>query len=163
MTGGRTGLRPDEMRVPPWTGLAAWLLEIDRQQRMMRASQKLYRRYDATARSLTAARIRREIDLAVMVELQGRLDRARRPSPDLHGLERVWSRSELGILLVEATNRAAQLRIGRLRPRPKGPTFDPDLLPDDRLLFLIQHHHDLAVVEMLRGERARRSALSQGG
>lgn len=36
------------MKVPPFGGLAAWLAEIDRQARLMRPSQRLYKRLDRT-------------------------------------------------------------------------------------------------------------------
>jgi hypothetical protein len=46
------------MRVPAFRGVAAWLVEIDRQARLMRPRRPLYDRFDATARLLTADRIR---------------------------------------------------------------------------------------------------------
>lgn len=145
------------MIVPPFTTLAAWLAEIDRQGALMRPRSRLYERFDRTARTLTPGRIRRADDPVAIAELVGRLRAARRPwGHDLHELDRVWSRAELGVLLTEAVNRQRQLAIGRVTPRPKGRPLDPRRLPDDRLDHLIQHHRDLQVVEALRAERRRR-------
>lgn len=148
------------MIVPPFTTLAAWLVEIDRQGAVMRARSRLYERFDRTARTLTPGRIRREDDPVAIADLVGRLRAARYPwGHDLHELDRVWSRAELGVLITEAVNRQRQLAIGRVTPRPKGPSLDPRRLPDDRLEHLIQHHRDLQVVEALRAERRRREIL----
>ena len=150
---GRTGL----MRTPPWRGLAAWLLEIDRQVALMRSRRALYERFDATARLLTGERIRACCDGAAMAALEPRLRAARHPGGHaLRGLDRVWSRAELGVLVTEAINRGRQLAMGRLRPRAKGPSLDPSRLPDERLDGLIQRHWDLDMVEALRAERPRR-------
>lgn len=146
------------MAVPPFRTLAAWLVEIDRQAALMRPRRLLYERFDRTARTLTPGRIRRADDVAALAELVGRLRAARRPGGhELHGLDRVWSRAELGALITEAVNRGRQLAIGRLAPRLKGPRLDPRRLPDDRLDHLIQHHCDLQLVEALRAERRRRA------
>lgn len=148
------------MIIPPFTTLAAWLAEIDRQGALMRPRSRLYERFDRTARSLTPGRIRRADDAVAIAELVGRLRAARYPwSHDLHELDRVWSRAELGVLITEAVNRQRQLAIGRVTPRSKGPSLDPRRLPDDRLEHLIQHHRDLLVVEALRAERRRREIL----
>lgn len=148
------------MIVPPFTSLAAWLMEIDRQGALMRPRRRLYERFDRTARTLTPGRIRRAEDPVAIADLVGRLRAARYPwGHELHDLDRVWSRAELGVLLTEAVNRQRQLAIGRVTPRPKGPQFDPRRLPDDRLEHLIQHHRDLRIVEALRAERRRRETL----
>lgn len=123
----------------------------------MRARRSLYHRFEATARQLTVERIRACRDVPAILRLVDRLSAARYPSGFLHDLDRVWTRAELGELLVEATNRRTLLAIGRDRPRQKGPTLDPRRLPDDRLDHLIQSHRDLAVVEALREERERRT------
>lgn len=86
-----------------------------------------------------------------------RLSAARYPTGDLHGLERVWSRADLGTLIVEATNRQTLLGLGRDTPRAKGPALDPRRLPDDRLDHLIQSHRNIDIVNALRGERERRA------
>ena len=149
------------MVVPPWRGLRGWLEEIDRQLNLMRPSTPHYRRFDATARLLpwSACATR---DAEALEETATRLSEARRPCGyelrDLHG---VCSRAELGTLLVEAVNRKRLLAMGRDRSKPQGPALDPRRLPDDRLQVLIQTHRDMAVVEALRAERARRSI--QGG
>ena len=78
-----------------------------------------------------------------------------------HDLNRVWSRAELGVLLVEARNRGRLLAMRRSAPKPKGPRLDPSRLPADRLEMLIQTHRDMAVAEALRAERARRAGLER--
>ncbi len=148
------------MIVPPFSTLAAWLVEIDRQGALMRPRSRLYERFDRTARTLTPGRIRRTEDPVAIGELVRWLREARYPGGhNLHGLDRVWSRAELGVLITEAVNRQRQLAIGRVTPRPKGPPLDPRRLPDERLEHLIQHHRDLQVVEALRAERRRRESL----
>jgi len=145
------------MQVPAYAGLAAWLEEIDRQSAIMRCRRPLYDRFDRTARTLTPQRLRMEADPVAIAAVLGRLRAARHPGGHaLHDLDRVWSRSELGVLITEATNRLRQLALGRVLPRPKGPRLDPRRLPDDRLEHLIQHHRDLAIVEVLRAELRRR-------
>lgn len=151
------------MMVVPFSDLAAWLAEIDRQAHLMRPSRRLYERYDRSARTLTPGRIRRCDDAVSVAELVGRLRAARHPGGhDLHGLDRVWSRAELGVLITEAVNRQRQLAMGRIVTRPKGPRLDPRRLPDDRLEHLIQHHPDLWLVEALRAERRRRDLAGCG-
>lgn len=151
------------MKVPAFAGLAAWLAEIDRQSGGMRARLRLYQRFDRTARMLTPGRIRACDDAKAMADLALRLRAARNPGGhDLHGLDRVWSRAELGVLIAEASNRIRQLALGRIVARLKGPCLDPRRLPDDRLADLIQHHRDLEVVEALRAERRWREAAGGG-
>lgn len=151
------------MMVPPFGDLAAWLAEIDRQARLMLPSRRLYERFDRTARALTPGRIRTCDDGVLVTNLVIRLRAARHPGGhDLHGLDRVWSRAELGVLITEAVNRQRQLAMGRVVARPKGPRLDPRRLPDARLEHLIQHHRDLGLVEALRAERRRRD-LAGGG
>jgi hypothetical protein len=122
------------MKVPPFGGLAAWLAEIDRQTGLMRPSRRLYERFDRTARALTSGRIRLCDDGVSVAELVVQLRAAHYPGGhDLHGLDRVWSRAELGVLITEAVNRQRQLAMGRVVARPKGPRLDPRRLPDARL------------------------------
>lgn len=151
----------DGMQVPAWRGLSAWHAELDRQTAIMRPSRPLYRRFEATARQLCDERIRTANDLRAIARLVARLSAARYPGGALHDLDRVWSRAELGVLLVEATNRRTLLEIGRTAPRPKGPTLDPRRIPDERLDHLIQTHRDLATVDALRAERGRRAAIAK--
>ncbi len=151
------------MRVAPFSDLAAWLAEIDRQAGLMRPSRRLYERFDRTARALTPGRIRLCDDDASIADLVIRLRLARYPGGhELHGLDRVWSRAELGVLITEAVNRQRQLAMGRVVARAKGPRLDPRRLPDARLEHLIQHHRNLGLVEALRAERRRRD-LTGGG
>jgi len=147
------------MAIQPWCGLAAWHHELDRQSAIMRPRTPLYHRFESTARQLTTDRIRASHDIAAIARLVTRLAAARYPGTELHGLERVWTRVELGTLIVETTNRKTLLDLGRTAPRTKGPALDPRLLPDDRLAHLIQTHRDLAIVEALRAERERRRTV----
>lgn len=145
------------MRVPAYSGLAAWAQEISRQRQLMRPASPLYRRFDETARQLTADRIRAERDADMLEQLARELRAARYPAGwSLHDLNRVWTREQLGALISAAEGRARQLRLGYVDPRAKGPTLDPRLLPDHRLEALIQRHRDLETVELLRAERSRR-------
>lgn len=140
----------------------AWIMETERRQAAMRPSTIYYERFDQHARTLTVAAIRACADLRAMRELERRLREGSRGwsgRANLHGLSRVFSKAEIGVLVVEATNRVRQLAAGDPR-REKGPRLDPRLLPDDRLDALIQRHRDLAVVEALRDERARRARMA---
>jgi hypothetical protein len=149
---------PSGMIAPPFSTLGAWLVEVDRQAALMRPRRQLYARFDQTARTLTAGRIRQADDMAAIATLVGRLRGARHSRGQaLYDLDRVWSRAELGVLISEAEGRRRQLAMGRVLPQPKGPHLDPRRLPDDRLEHHIQHHRDLQVVEALRVERRRRA------
>ena len=148
------------MVVPPWRGLRGWLEEIDRQLNLMRPSTPHYRRFDATARLLTVQRLRVTRDAEALEETAARLSEARRPCGyDLRDLHGVWSRAR------DAAGGGGQSRAtaghGTRSCQAEGPALDPRRLPDDRLQVLIQTHRDMAVVEALRAERARRSV--QGG
>lgn len=136
--------------------IRAWLTEIDRQLVRMRCATPMFRRFDTTARCLTPATIRWSSDAEAIQELESRLRRARYPDTYLYGLERVWTRAELGELITEATNRGRQIAAGDPQ-REKGPALDPRFIPDDRLDLLIQRHRDMGVVEALRVERERRA------
>lgn len=136
-------------------GPAFWLAEVERQETEMRASQPMYARFRAFARTLTPHVIRDAADLAAMEHLDARL-RSARYATGFGQLHTVWTRAELGVLITEATNRARQLAAGDPQ-REKGPALDPRRLPDERLDLLIQRHRDMAVVEALRQERARRA------
>lgn len=140
--------------------LRAWLVEVDRQAHAMRPATPAYRRFDDHARRLTVEALRAAWDAAAAWDVSRRLRACRYPSGHaIHDLDRVWSRAELGELIVEATNRYRQLlAMAEGRPeREKGPQFDPSRLPDERLDVLIQRHRDMAVVEALRAERWRRA------
>jgi hypothetical protein len=143
--------------------LREWLIDLDRKRATMRASTPCYQRFEAHARMLTAAEIRDAGDQAALLEVERRLRQARHPTGhEFHGLDRVWSRAELGVLIVEATNRGRQL-LAEIMGRPArapGPRFDPTLIPDERLDALIQRHTDLEVVEACRAERERRAQLA---
>ena len=153
---------PSGKAAPSWNTVSDWLTEIERQLGLMCASTSSYQRFDRTARWLTAARIRACTDQAVMAALEGILRQARYPGSAIHGLDRVGSRSEVGVLVTEATNRTRQLTMGRKDPRRRGPRLDPAYLPDERLNHLIQRHANLQLVEALREERRRRDSCRLG-
>jgi len=67
------------MRVPAFRGVAAWLVEIDRQARLMRPRRPLYDRLDGTALLLTPERIRACCDRAAITRLVERLRESRHP------------------------------------------------------------------------------------
>lgn len=139
--------------------LAEWIAEAERQVAAPRANRAPNQaRLARLAALLTLERIRSAQDPAAVAKLEAILRRLRR-NPSTLGFAELaraarWGRPELGALIVEATNRGRHLagQVGR----EKGPRLDPARIPDDRLLALIQTHRDLAVVEALRAERARR-------
>lgn len=151
--------------VTPWAGPFEWLEELERQARVMRPSQPHYRRFREKARQLQPWRIRSSVQcnstaigLLAPVLRTCRQDPGRKLIDDRAPLFTLapWSDAELGELLVELNNRVVLLRLGRDRPRDKGPRFDLQRLPDHRIDALIQRHFDMAIVEALRAERSRR-------
>lgn len=123
----------------------------------MRPCRHYYARFDRAARRLTLEALRGAADPVALAAVEVRLRGARHPTGHaLHDLNRIWSRAELGQLIVEATNRGRQLAAGERRRIP-GPALDPARIPDDRLVWLIQRHADMAVVEACRAERERRA------
>jgi hypothetical protein len=153
-----------ERRSAPAEGvdLRAWLIELDRKRATMRASTPCHQRLETHARQLTPAVLRATLDQGSLLEVERRLRAARWYTGDMWGLDRVWSRAELGGLIVEATNRGRQLLAELLgKPaRAPGPRFDPAFIPDERLDALIQRHADMTIVEACRAERARRAQLA---
>ena len=142
-----------------YASLAEWLTLVYRVGGRIEASQRHYRRCRQLYRSLGIGEVRQSQDFAALERCEGLFDQARQAGdvPPGHGLQRVFSRSEIGTLLVEIRNRLDALRRGRAdRPRPKGPRFDPAYIPDAALDRLIQQHPDLAIVDRLRAERIRR-------
>jgi hypothetical protein len=119
-----------------------------------------FQRFDETARHLTAERIRCCRHAEDLERVEHRLLDARHKlrAGYIHNLDRVWTRPELGALIVEVRNRLAQLRVGRDAPKPKGPRLDPTRMPLEAIERLIQRHPDLELVGRLRAERARRLA-----
>lgn len=147
-----------------WEGMGSWVRQIGRLLAVETCSSNHFERFDKTARQLTAERIRvcrHADDLERVAAMLDEADEARRRC-FLHGLDRVWSKAELGALRVEVRNRLHQLSIGRETPRPKGPHLDPTRLPLDRIEALIQRHKDIRIVELLRAERQRRLDSNQG-
>lgn len=138
-----------------WTGLAGWVDAVIRAHRHARPAAVFYTRLGRIVRSLARMDIERCADPATLDAAEA-LIRGR--AGLLHGPDRVLTRAERGDLLVAIHNRRRRIAGGRLDapPRPKGPRLDPARLPDDRLDGLIQRHPDLALVERLRAERARR-------
>lgn len=154
-----------ELQVTPWAGGVNWLYEVRRLARIMQCRSTHHRRFERTCAQLTPARLRSPIEcnagaIAGILEL---LEQAKRtvgyglPIGRLGPQRTGWTRAEFGELLVVARNRKLLLELGRDRPKPKGPRFAPELLPDDRLLELIQRHPDLTIVDRLRDERRRRT------
>lgn len=142
--------------------LAAWLAEVDRLLIVQRCRTADFQRFDRHARWLTPAAIAASADLPAVAEVERRARGARYPcySTNLHDLDRVWSRAELGDLITAATNRARQLADSNPQRAP-GPALDPARIPDDRLDHLIQRHRDMAIVEACRAERERRAHIQE--
>lgn len=124
----------------------------------MRPSRLYYARFDRVALRLTPQALAGAVDAAALAAVEARLRAARYhyAGHGLHDLDRIWTRAELGQLIVAATNRGRQLAAGDRR-RIKGPALDPARIPDARLDWLIQRHADMSVVEACRAERARRA------
>jgi hypothetical protein len=128
-------------------------------RRPYRCSRAHYDRYGRLYRSLRITDIRASRDIASLEACERLFNRARRPGdvPCGRGLQREFTRAQIGALLVETRNRLDALRSGRAdRPRVKGPQFDPARIPDAALERLIQLHPDLDTVDRLRAERRRR-------
>jgi hypothetical protein len=145
--------------------LAEWLELVYRIGGRIQSSSAHYNRCRRLYRGLRPGDIRASRDLRTLEACERLFNRARRPGdvPRGHGLQREFSRAEIGALLVETRNRLDALRSGRAnRPRPKGPRFDPARIPDAALERLIQQHPDLDTVDRLRAERCRRLGSSAG-
>lgn len=149
-----------EQRTKPgaysWVSAAAWVRLLSRLEAQERASQDYYDRFRATARQLTVDRIRECRHLDDLARIEERLAGARFK----HGssrLGRVWTKAELGPLIVETRNRIRLLELGRLQPKKSGPRFDVARIPLERLEALIQRHPNLELVDRLRAERNKRS------
>ncbi len=140
-----------------WESMGAWVRHMGRLFALETPSSDHYARTLETARALTVERIRECRHDDDLGRCEAMLLEAR--SGWLYGLDRAFTRSERGALLVEVRNRRHLLGIGRTAPKPKGPCFDPRRLPADALDRLIQSHSDIAVVEMLRRERERRRTV----
>lgn len=137
--------------------MASWVRNIGHLPAIEPASGDQYQRVRDTARELTAERIREcrhDDDLGRAEHL---LAEARHGvSGCLYGLDRAMTKSELGILLMEVRNRRRLLALGRDRARQRGLRLDLAHLPTEAIERLIQTHRDMALVERLRVERARR-------
>jgi hypothetical protein len=134
-----------------WEGMGSWVRQLASFPEGWQRSAEQDERFRKIARLLDVEKVRlcrHEDGLALVEE---RLADFRN-----NDLGTVFSRAELGELLVEARNRIAQLRLGRAVPKVKGPRFDVTRLPIDAIERLIQSHPDMAIVEQLRAERARR-------
>ncbi|MGA8758142.1 MAG: hypothetical protein WB611_17770 [Stellaceae bacterium] len=144
-----------------YASLAEWLDLVYRIGGRIRCSSSHYHRCRRLYRSLTLDDLRRSRDPTALERCERLFDQARRAGdiPSGRGLQREFTRSEIGTLLVETRNRLAALRSGRAdRRRPKGPRFDPAAIPDHALARLIQQDPDLDTVDRLRAERIRRLA-----
>lgn len=143
-----------------WSSLGEWCFIVLVEGGKLRPSSEHYARLDALYRSLTIPRIRNSRDMCGLARAARLFDLGRHnPIPSFYGLATVFTRAEMGTLLVELRNRHAALKSGRADfPRAKGPRLDPSRLTDEALDRLIQTHPDLAIVERLREERQLRFA-----
>lgn len=143
-----------------WATVAQWCALVMEEGSKLRPSSKHYRRLSELYRSLTIDRVRRSTDRAGLHRAAQMFDLGRHePIPAHHGLATVFTRAEMGTLLVELRDRRAALISGRATfPRAKGPKLDPGMLTDGALNRLIQSHPDLTLVERLRAERELRAA-----
>jgi hypothetical protein len=139
--------------------IAEWLDLVYRIGGKIRCSSAHYRRCRQLYRSLRIGDIRSSRDLRTLEACERLFNQARGPGdvPPGRGLQREFSRAEIGVFLVETRNRLYALRSVRAdHPRPKGPRFDPMRIPNAALERLIQQHPDLDTVNRLRAERVRR-------
>lgn len=144
-----------------WRGLRGYVAECHCVSNLIRCCRRHYSRCARVYRSLDVERdVRASFDLDGLDVLAAFLAEAGRRGARLpHGrpFSAEFTRAELGILRMAATNHIRSIRSGRAaEPRPKGPRLDPARLPDAALGHLIQIHSDLALVNRLRSERARR-------
>ncbi|MGK6324661.1 hypothetical protein ACMGDM_16480 [Sphingomonas sp. DT-51] len=140
--------------------MGAWVRLMHRLFALEAPSSDHYSRTRETARALTVGRVREcrhDDDLA---RCEAMLVEAR--AGWLYGLDRAFTPAERGVLLVEVRNRRQLLALGRLEPKPKGARMDPRCLPKDALERLIRSHTDVALVDRLRCERARRTIEREG-
>ncbi len=146
----------------PWVSMATWVRQIGHLLAIETASGDHYHRVREAAHELTPERIhecRHDDDLE---RVEAMLDVARHGySSCLYGLDRAFTKPEAGVLLMEVRNRRQLLALGRDRARERGRRLDPERLPMEAIERLIQHHRDMALVERLRAERARRLDASR--
>jgi hypothetical protein len=148
-----------------YRSLAEWVDLVYRIGSRIRPSRAHYRRCRALYRSLGIGDLRHSRDIIALEACERLFERARQAGdvPAGRGLQREFTRAEIGTLLVETRNRLEALRNGRAdRPRARGPRFDPARIPDAALDRLIQQHPDLEIVDRLRAERNRRLAAQAG-
>lgn len=143
-----------------WNTIDEWCKLVLEEGGKLRPSSEHYGRLQRLYRSLTADRIRHSRDATGLLRAARMFDLGRHsPIPSFHGLATVFTRAEMGTLLVELRNRRLAVINGRADfPRVKGPRLDPGRLTDAALDRLIQSHPDLALVEQLRAERELRAA-----
>lgn len=155
---------PGEM--PTWFQLGGgegWIREMERLAAIAGLKPNAARirpRLDHTARLLEPWRLRSSVhcNLVAAERILAMLEACRRePTRRLVGEYRApWTDAELGAMIVELRNRFTLFELGRLAPKPKGPRFDPDRIPLERLDWLIQRHPNMDLVERLRQARNRR-------
>lgn len=151
--------RPEKASAKPyaWVSMASWVRHIGHLLAIETASGDHYHRVRERARELTADRVRECRHDDDLERAESLLAASRHGfSGCLYGLDRAFTKGELGILLMEVRNRRRLLALGRDRARERGPRLDPAYLPMEAIERLIQRHRDLELVERLRAERARR-------
>ena len=109
-----------------WSSIGEWCHVVMVEGGKLRASSEHYRRLDALYRSLTIARIRHSRDMSGLERAARMFNLGRtNPIPSFHGLAIVFTKAEMGTLLVELRNRHAALKSGRADfPRTKGPRLN---------------------------------------
>lgn len=144
-----------------WRGLRGYIEECRRVGDVLRCCRRHDARCARVYRSLDVERdVRASVDLEGLEALAAFLDETGRRGARLpfgRPFSAEFASAELGTLRMAVANRIRSIRSGRAAdPRPKGPRLDPARLPDAALDCLIQTHPDLALVDRLRSERARR-------
>jgi hypothetical protein len=97
-----------------WSTIAEWCHIVMVEGGKVRPSSEHYRWLGDLYRSLTVARIRSSRDITGFATAIRMFDLGRHnPLPAFHGLARVFSRAEMGSILVELRNRRYALVSGR--------------------------------------------------
>lgn len=135
-----------------WEGMGSWVRQLCSFAQDWQRTEDQDARLLKTMRMLTIDKVRASNDDDGLALVEQHIADFRNTE-----LLTAFTRAQIGALLVEVRNRRRLIALGRTEAKPKGPRFDPTMLPADALDRLIQRHPDIGIVDQLRAERARRS------
>lgn len=138
-----------------WEGMGSWVRQLCSFAEDWQRTGNQDARMVKTMRMLTIDKVRASADDDGLALVERHLADFRNTEL-LNG----FTRAQIGAMLVEVRNRRHLLALGRDRAKPKGPRLDPVMMPLEAIDRLIQRHPNLALVERLRIERARRLTIS---